>query len=187
MENEKYNIERAQEEAEELQRIIRRSPGITYGQAEEHIETNPLYLMSKKQKEEKISNLIAGGQAKDRNEAKRILEDEEVAEWRSRENPTTGLYTDYYNEILRFAFKDLLGKAIDTQEIAQKLQSQSMLKYVDKYSGYDYLVTEQNSVAIQRLNELVDYINSNWVNPEKFTGEDVKRVRGEIKKLLYGR
>jgi hypothetical protein len=180
-EKEKYNIEQAQEEAAELKRLVKENPGATYNQAERHIETSPGYLYGKKAKEREISEMVASGQAKDRNEAKAILQNKVIAEWRRNESPVTGLYADYYNEIARLALRH-----VDKQEISKRLKSRPMQKYVDRYGGFDYIVTAKNEKAIHKLDELVDHINSNWTDPEKFTEGDVEKVRDEISKLIYG-
>ncbi len=109
-------------------------------------------------------------------------------------NPATGISEDFMNETNVFGNEpDFVDKGIRKEadvlgRIARDLRERPLRHYEERFPSEKWtgVVIPENEEQVQKINALVDQINSTMINPAAFTIEDVKRVLNEMHQLVYG-
>lgn len=100
-------------------------------------------------------------------------------------HPLTGVSQDYANQ-----FNGLVGllnnSGIDELKNFLHENPYRMEKYEKVYSGYKNVLNIKNRLAIERLNELSEYMNIMFSLPDSIQEEDFRKTCNELFYLIYG-
>ncbi|USN45816.1 MAG: hypothetical protein H6502_01645 [Candidatus Woesearchaeota archaeon] len=99
----------------------------------------------------------------------------------------TGLNLDFYNEVFPLARSYLRAKSngSDPRAAVVRVIRQFSPHSVQEHFGGDHVVTNQNFLAIMRLNALMGYANRTFSKPG-FSERDFYVFLYEVGSLLYG-
>jgi len=95
----------------------------------------------------------------------------------------TNVSMDYMNEYIAKAGG--LNKGLN--RVAEIFKQFPIKKYEERFSGYENVITPQNSSRVKRLNELSDLANEKFVDVSNFTEHDFKKVINEVHDLIYAK
>ena len=87
---------------------------------------------------------------------------------------------DFYNEVIH------INPYYTTSEISEQLKKSPVRKYFERFpDDVDVKFLPVVRGMIRELDELVEYINANWTDPNRFTKEDVALMEKKLWKLVY--
>lgn len=102
------------------------------------------------------------------------------------QNNINGISGDYWNQyveiLTRLESLDPVGVA-KLQFIADYFKQNSISSYEEEYQPYSNIVTEKNSKAVKRLDELADKANS-FTDPSKFSEKEFETLINEVFKIV---
>ena len=96
----------------------------------------------------------------------------------------TGIVGDYINEYFHHEYTRILD---GMEGLADSIKRIPIKKYEERFSPTENenLVNDQNRVAVSRLDEITDKVNSQFIDPNNFTLNDWKLIFNEVSMLIY--
>ncbi len=117
--------------------------------------------------------------------------EESREDWENRVqlSKITGVACDYWNEFFGLRVSYHRNQVESVKDFIKKRNERSpfkIKKYTERYPT-DYAITEKNKEAVEKLDKLVDIVNSWQNNPELLTDDAFKNVCINAHLLIYGK
>lgn len=100
-------------------------------------------------------------------------------------NPKTGLSQDYGNQFT-VIMELLQNLGLEGMKSFLKEGPYKLEKYETVYKECKNIVTEQNRVSVQRLDELVDRMNTSLTSLDSIDEKTIRNICNEMSALVYG-
>lgn len=103
-------------------------------------------------------------------------------------NPKTGISNDFHNEISQIPIHLIVGEG-NPEYFTKEISKNPLRRYQERFPKEEYpcAINEENITTVQRLDKIVELVNTKFSDPENFNRRKLWALYRLGKKLIYGK